>query len=121
MDKQIKKFEDIEIEEYKFQPNKNPIFINDVDINTIVVSNKLPFGKQDFKYFIGYKDSEKNRPFPPTNYYIYKRNFDENRRIYFLIEKEKVFIKYMKILQKVKNIIKNKFNSELTYSRKAKS
>ena len=45
MDKQIKKFEDIEIEEYKFQPNKNPIFINDVDINTIVVSNKLPFGK----------------------------------------------------------------------------
>ena len=45
MDKQIKKFEDIEIEEYKFQPNKNSIFINDVDINTIVVSNKLPFGK----------------------------------------------------------------------------
>ena len=35
---------------------KNPILINDVDINKIVVSNKLPFGKQDFKYFIGYKD-----------------------------------------------------------------
>ena len=52
---------------------------------------------------------------------IYKRNFDENRRIHFLIKKEKVFTKYMKILEKVKNIIKNKFNSELTYSRKAKS
>ena len=45
MDKQIKKFDYIEIEEYKLHPNKNPIFINDVDINTIVVSNKLPFGK----------------------------------------------------------------------------
>ena len=45
MDKQIKKFDDNEIEEYKLHPNKNPIFINDVDINIIVVSNKLPFGK----------------------------------------------------------------------------
>ena len=46
----------------------------------------------------------------------YKRNFDENRRIYFLIKKEKVFIKYMDILEKLRNIIK--FNSELKYSKK---
>ena len=44
---------------------------------------------------------------------IYKRNFDENRRIYFLIKEEKVkYIKYMDILEKVRNIIKNKFNSK---------
>ena len=43
---------------------------------------------------------------------IYKRNFDENRRIYFLIKIEKVFNKYMEILEKVRNIIKIKFNSE---------
>ena len=36
---------------------KSYISINDIDINKIVVSNKLPFGKQDFEYFIGYKDS----------------------------------------------------------------
>ena len=42
--------------------NKNPILINDIDINKNIVSNKLPYGKQDFKYFIGYKDSEKIRP-----------------------------------------------------------
>ena len=34
---------------------------NDININKKVVSNKLPFGKEDLKYFIGYKDSEKNR------------------------------------------------------------
>ena len=51
----------------------------------------------------------------------YKRNFYENRHIYFLIKEEKVFIKYMEILEEVSNIIKNKFNSELIYKKKSKS
>ena len=53
------KFDDTEIEEYEFHQYKTPISINDTDINKIVVYNKLPFGKQDFKYFIGYKDAKK--------------------------------------------------------------
>ena len=48
---------------------------------------------------------------------IPKRNFDENRRIYFLIKKEKVFIKYMEIYN-ISNIIKSKFDGELLYSNK---
>ena len=58
----IAKFHDTEIEKYKFHQNKSPILINDIDVNKIVASTKLPFGKQDFKYFIGYKDCEKVRP-----------------------------------------------------------
>ena len=27
-----------------------------------MISNKLPLGKQDFKYFIGYKHDKKIRP-----------------------------------------------------------
>ena len=34
---------------------KSPILISNIDIDKIVVSNKFPFGKKDFKYFIGYK------------------------------------------------------------------
>ena len=50
---------------------------------------------------------------------IYKINFYGNRHIYFLRKKEeKVFIKYMEIIEKVRNIIKNKFNSQLIYSKK---
>ena len=49
---------------------------------------------------------------------IYKRSFDENKHIYFLIKEEKVFIKYMEILEKVNNIIKSKCDSELIYSKK---
>ena len=47
-----------------------------------------------------------------------KINFDENRLIYFLIKKEKEFIKYKEILEKIRNIIKNKFNSQLLYNKK---
>ena len=36
----------------------------------------------------------------------------------FLMKEEKVFIKYMEILEKVSNIIKNKFDSELISSKK---
>ena len=77
MDKKITKFDDNEIEEYKFHQNKSPIVRNEIDINKIVVSNKFPFGKQDFKYFIGYKDSEENRPLCifRLQMLIYKRNF----------------------------------------------
>ena len=37
----------------------SPILINEIDINDIVVSSKHPFCKQDFTYFIDYKDDKK--------------------------------------------------------------
>ena len=81
-------FDDTEIEEGKFHYYKSPISINDTYTNEIVVSNKLPFVKQDFKYFIGYKNV---RPlcilFPK-----YKRYFDEPKYTYFIIEEETFLI-----------------------------
>ena len=41
---------------------KSSVSINDVDINKIVVPNKVPFGKQDFKYLISYKDVKNMKP-----------------------------------------------------------
>ena len=41
----IIKFDDTDIEEYKFHQNKSLILINDIDSNKIVVYNKLPFGE----------------------------------------------------------------------------
>ena len=48
MDKKIIKFDDTEIEKYRFHQYDKPI-----DINKIVVSNKVPFCKNNFKYLIG--------------------------------------------------------------------
>ena len=49
---------------------------------------------------------------------ICKTNFDENRRVYFFIRKEKVFDKYTVILEKVSKIIKNKFDSKFIHSKR---
>ena len=57
MDGKIIKFDVTGTEEYKFHQNKSPILISDIDINEIVVSNNLPFCKQE--YFIGYKHDKK--------------------------------------------------------------
>ena len=38
---------------------KNPILKDNIDINKILVSNKVSFGKKHFKYFIGNKDAKK--------------------------------------------------------------
>ena len=84
---------------------------------TYCIGNAEQTSKNIFTYFIGYKDSEKNRLLCKfrSQMILYKTNFDENRLTYFLTKKEKVFIKYMEILEKVTNISKNKFNSKLIY------
>ena len=119
MDKKIVTFYETEIEEYEFHQYKSSISINDKDISEMVVSNKFPFGKQDFKYFIGYKYNKKIRPlyiiFPAMS--TYKINFDKTKHMFFMIEDKNFFDKYMKIWEKVSNIIKNKFNSELIYDK----
>ena len=53
MDKKVFKFDDTEIKEYEFHQYKCPILISDIDINKIVVLNKFPFVKINFKYSIG--------------------------------------------------------------------
>ena len=59
MEKTIIKFGDIEIQNQKFHQHKGPILINNIDINKILVSNKVSFGEKGLKYFIGYKDAKK--------------------------------------------------------------
>ena len=81
MNKKITKFVDTEIEEYEFHQYKSPILINDIDINGIIVSYEFPFGRQNFKYFIGYKDNKEIRPlcifFPEMS--IYKKYSDKTK------------------------------------------
>ena len=45
MDNKVIKFDDTEIEKYKFHQHKIPILINNIDINKIIVFNKVPFSK----------------------------------------------------------------------------
>ena len=54
------KFGDIEIQKQKFHQHKEPISIKNVDINKIVLFNKVSLVKKNLPYFIGYKDAKKN-------------------------------------------------------------
>ena len=47
-------FDDIEIEQDKFYSHKKPICLEDVDINKVLVSNKISSGEKNYKYFVGY-------------------------------------------------------------------
>ena len=54
MGEYILTFADIKIGKDKFCRLKIPIFIEDVDIEKVSVSNKIYFGKKSYKYFISY-------------------------------------------------------------------
>ena len=54
MGQEILMFSDIEIENSKFYRHKAPILLKDVDIEKVLVSNKISFGEKNYKYFISY-------------------------------------------------------------------
>ena len=54
----LKLFSESEIQKQKFYQYKRPISIKKIDINKIVVSNKVLIGKERFKYFSGYKNTK---------------------------------------------------------------
>ena len=60
MGKKIITFTDIEVENINFIDTKY-LSIDDVNINKIIVSNKVPFGEKGFKFFVGYKNDRKVR------------------------------------------------------------
>ena len=82
--------------------------MNNIGINRIVVYNKLPFGKQGFKYFTGYKNTTKSRSlciFLPKNS-VYIMDFYKNECMSFLIKDDFFFLeKYNEIWKNVSNRI----------------
>ena len=54
MNKAIIRFDDIEIIKHKIHCHKNPIFLEDVDIDNILISNKISSSEKNCKCFIVY-------------------------------------------------------------------
>ena len=99
---------------------KDLFYKKNIDINKIVVSNKVSFGKKGFKYFIGYKDARKIKPlciFLPKMS-AYRKDFNETKYLSFLIKEDKLLEKYNEIWEKFKNIIKKECDSEPVYNEK---
>ena len=116
---EIIKFGDIEIEKQKFHQYKEPILIKNRDINKIIVSNEVSFGKKRCKYFIDYKDAKKLRPLcifllKMTAYIKY---FDETKFMSLLIKDDELIEKYNEILEKVTDGLKKELDSVPVYNK----
>ena len=100
MDKKIN-FDNTKIEKETFNKYKKTILINSLDINKIVVFNKISFNKKAFKYFIGYKDAS-----------AYRTNFHDTKYMSFFINDDELLEKCNKIWEKAKDTIQKIFDSE---------
>ena len=59
--KTIIKFGDTEVKKQNFCQHKRSISLKNLDIEKIVVSNKVSVGKKLSKHFIGYNDAKRIR------------------------------------------------------------
>ena len=91
MGKDIIKFGDNGIENIKENLNfinKRHILMDDINVNKIIVPNKVAFGKKDFRYFISYKNGRKVRLLciilPKMS--AWRRDFHERKYVSLLIE-----------------------------------
>ena len=106
-----------------FYKNKKPVIINEVDIKRITLPDKKSYGKDSFKYFIGYRQegnafsSQLCIELPQIN--AYAKYFDKNNKyMNLLVNDKKILEKYNKIWNKIKSLFKKEFNSEPGYNDK---
>ena len=97
------------------------LFLKDVDIEKVLVSNKIFCGEKNHKYFIGYLyDNHKVKPLhimlPKTSAYV--KSYDgQTKWMYFLIEDDDLLRKYNTIWDKVSADIKKGSDSEPVYNK----
>ena len=84
--------------------------MGEVDIEKVLVSNKISFGEKNYKYFIGYlHNGNKVKPLtvmlPKTSAYV--KSYDkQTKEMYFLIEDNDLLEKYNTIWDKVSADVK---------------
>ena len=105
MGKKILTFGGIEIEKIYFYRNKIPIPVRHVDVEKVLLSNKIFFDEKNYKYFIGYlynddKVKSLHIMVPKTSAYV-KRFDRQTKWMYFLIENDDLLKKYNIIWDKV--------------------
>ena len=99
------KFDNIKVNKKGFHKSKQPIDLDLINVDQIVVSDKFKHSDDGFKYFIGYKEGEIVKPLciilPQMSRYI---KYFENRgkNMSFLTKDDDVLNKYNEIRDKIK-------------------
>ena len=108
MQKTIIKFGNTEIQNLKSHQHKRPISFKIIDINKIVVCNKVSFVNKGFKHFIGYNGAKKTLCIFLPKMSAYIKDFDETNELYIFLNKRWWIIKKktMKVGEKLKIVWK---------------
>ena len=109
------KFEDKEVNKKDFYLLKQAIPLDSVDLDKIVVSNKLKINETTSKYLCGYLNNDVVQPLcvisPQMSGYI--KYFDNgNKNMSLVTEDEKVHNKYNEIWEVIRKLLKVKYASD---------
>ena len=118
MSEKTLKFNNIRLNKKEFHKSKQPIDLNSVNIDQIVVSYKFKHRDEGFKYFIGYQEGKIGKPLciilPQMSGYIkYFENGGKNMS--FFVRDDSVLDFYNKIWDKIKEKLNIKFHSKSVY------
>ena len=121
MSKKTLKFDNFEVNKGEFHVSKQPIALHLVNVNQILISEKLKHSDKDFKYFIGYKDDNIIRPLciilPQMSGYV-KYFGGGGKNLSFMIKDDSVLIKYNENRDNIKKTLNIKFHSMPVYDEK---
>ena len=97
------KFNDVEVNKKEFHDSKQPIALNLIDLNQIIISGEFKHSDKGFKYLVGYANDDiitsLSIVLPQLSGYI--KSFNNNgKHMSFDIEHDSVLIKYNDIWKK---------------------
>ena len=106
------KFGDKEVNKKEFYSSKQAIPLDSVDLDKIVVSNKLKISDTTYKYLCGYLNYDVIQPLcvilPQMNGYI--KYFDDGgKNMSFVTDDEEIYEKYNEIWEVVRKLLRLKF------------
>ena len=123
MSEETLKFNNIRLNKKKFHKLKEPIDLMQVSADQTVVSEKFKHNNEGFKYFIGYQENGIVKPlyiiFPQMSGYI--KYFESGgKNMSFFIKDDKVWEKYEKNWDVIKNKPGIKFHCKPIYEKNTK-
>ena len=121
MSEKTLKFDNIRVNKKEFHKSKQPIDLDLINVDQIVVSDKFKHSDGGFKYCIGYKEGEIVKPLriilsQMSGYIKYFKNGGKNMS--FVIKDDDVLDKYNEIWDKIKEKLNIKFHSMPVYNEK---
>ena len=121
MSEERPKFDNIRLDKEEFHKSNQPINLDLVNVDVIVISDKFKHSDDGFKYFIGYKEGEIFEPLciilPQMSEYI-KGFKNSSKNMSFIIKDDDVLDNYYAIWIKIKKTLNRKFHSMPVYDEK---